>query len=192
MAAKPASEGGAGYTGVLAGQGGTTGIGLLEIYDLDTAANSKLANISTRGFVGTSDDLLIGGFIPSPSDRAPIRMLLRALGPSLTAQGVAGALQDPVLELHNADGTTIVTNDNWHDASNAHEIASILPPSDDRESAILTTVAPANSGYTAIVRDATNSVGVALVEVYALNRQSRRQDCTTSRKIELVSRGPIW
>src|SRR4051812_29682359 len=104
LAAKPASAGGAGYTGVLAGKGGATGIGLLEIYDLDTAANSKLANISTRGFVGTGDDLLIGGFIPGPADRLPLKVLVRALGPSLTAQGVDGALSDPLLELHDANG----------------------------------------------------------------------------------------
>jgi hypothetical protein len=167
LAAKPVNEGGAGYTGVLAGEGGATGIGLLEIYDLDTAANSNLANISTRGFVGTGDNLLIGGFIPGPSDRLPTKVLVRALGPSLTAQGVSGALQDPVLELHDANGT-LVTNDNWKDAANASEIAGILPPPDDHESAVLTVLAPTNSGYTAVVRGANGTTGVALVEVYGL------------------------
>jgi hypothetical protein len=167
LTAKPGSQGGAGYTGVLAGSGGGTGIGLLEIYDLNSAANSKLANISTRGFVGTGDDLLIGGFIPGPSDRAPLKVLVRALGPSLTAQGVNSALQDPLLELHDANGT-LVTNDNWRDASNASEIQATLPPPDDRESAIITTLAPSNAGYTAVVRGAGGATGVALVEVYAL------------------------
>ena len=148
-------------------EGGTTGIGLLEIYDLNTAANSKLANISTRGFVGTGDDLLIGGFIPGPSGRAPIKVLVRALGPSLTAQGVSGALQDPLLELHDANGT-LLTNNNWKEASNAAEIQATLPPPDDHESAIITTLMPSNAGYTAVVRGVNASTGVALVEVYAL------------------------
>jgi CSLREA domain-containing protein len=167
LAAKPAANGGAGYTAILAGSGGGTGIGLLEIYDLAQAANAKLANISTRGFVGTGDDLLIGGFIPGPSDRAPLKVLVRALGPSLTAQGVNGALQDPLLELHDANGT-LVTNDNWRDASDASEIQATLPPPDDREAAIITTLAPSNAGYTAVVRGAAGATGVALVEVYAL------------------------
>jgi hypothetical protein len=168
LAAKAASVGGAGYTGVLAGKGGTTGIGLLEIYDLGSAANSKLANISTRGFVGVDPDLLIGGFIPGPSDRTALKVLLRALGPSLTGQGVGGALENPVLELHDANGNTLVVNDNWREASNASEIQATLPPPDERESAIIMTLAPATSGYTAIVRGANNSTGVALVEVFAL------------------------
>ena len=167
LPAKPAADGGAGYTAILAGSGGGTGIGLLEIYDLATAVDSKLANISTRGFVGTADDLLIGGFIPGPADRAPIKVLVRALGPSLSAQGVSGALQDPVLELHDANGTLIV-NDNWRDASNADEIQATLPPPDEHESAIITTLVPSNSGYTAVVRGANDTTGVALVEVYAL------------------------
>jgi hypothetical protein len=167
--AKPANEGGAGYTGVLAGAGGGTGIGLLEIYDLATGADSRLANISTRGFVGSGDDLLIGGFIPGPSDRLPVKVLVRALGPSLTAQGVSGALQDPLLELHDGNGTLLLTNDNWKDASNAADIQTTLPPPDDHESAIITTLAPSNLGYTAVVRGASNSTGLALVEVYALN-----------------------
>jgi hypothetical protein len=168
LPAKPASAGGAGYTGVLAGKNRTTGIGLLEIYDLASTANSKLANISTRGAVGVGDDVLIGGFIPGPGNHAPLKVLVRALGPSLTAQGVQGALQDPVLELHDANGGVVV-NDNWHDASNAAEIEATLPPADNRESAIITTLAPSNAGYTAVVRGANNSIGVALVEVYALN-----------------------
>ena len=167
LAAKPADQGGAGYTGVLAGSGGTVGIGLLEIYDLNTTANSKLANISTRGFVGTGDDLLIGGFIPGPFDRVPLKVLVRALGPSLTAQGVNGALQDPLLELHDQNGTLLV-NDNWKDADNAAEIQATLPPSDEHESAMITTLAPSSTGYTAVVRGANGSTGVALVEIYAL------------------------
>jgi CSLREA domain-containing protein len=169
LEAKAREQGGAGYTGVLFGKNSTSGIGLLEIYDLDNAANSKLANISTRGLVGSADDVLIGGFIPGPGDRAPITVLVRALGPSLTAQGVSGALQDPVLELHDANGT-LITNDNWREAGNAADIqATGIPPTDDHESAILTTLVPSTSGYTAIVRGANGATGVGLVEVYGLN-----------------------
>ena len=99
---------------------------------------------------------------------APLKVLVRALGPSLTALGVSGALQDPLLELHDGNGHTLVTNDNWQQASNASEIQATLPPPDTHESAIITTLAPSNSGYTAVVRGVNNSKGVALVEVYAL------------------------
>ena len=163
---KALAQGGSAYSGILAGAGGTTGISLLEIYDLNTAANSKLANISTRAFVGTGDDLLIGGFIPGPRDRKPTRLLIRALGPSLTAFGVSGALQDPQLELHDANGT-LLTNDNWKDATNASEIMASLPPSDDREAAMIITLPP-GSGYSALVRGANDTTGVALLEIYAI------------------------
>lgn len=166
LPAAPAAQGGAPYTGVLAGRQGGTGIGVLEVYDLAVGANSKLVNISTRGFVGTGNDVLIGGFIPGPSDRAAGKVLIRGLGPSLP---VSGALQDPVLELHDGNGNTIIVNDSWRNAANASEIAATgIPPSDDREAAIVTTLQPSNSGYTAIVRGASGTTGVALVELYAL------------------------
>jgi hypothetical protein len=170
LAAKPASQGGAGYSAILAGKDGTTGIGLVEIYDLAGSANSKLANISTRGFVGPGDGVLIGGLIPGPTGRSPVRLLIRALGPSLAAHGINNPLKDPVLELHDANGNTLRRNDNWRDAFEASEIsASGIAPTDNRESAILTTLLPANSGYTAVVAGVNGSTGVALVEVYALN-----------------------
>lgn len=168
LTAKPATEGGAGYTAILTGSGGGTGIGLLEIFDLATGVDSTLANISTRGFVGTADDLLIGGFIPGPPDRAALKVLVRALGPSLANQGVSGTLQDPLLELHDGNGNVLAINDNWKEASNASDILATLPPRADRESAIMITLAPSNSGYTAVVRGVNDSTGVALVEVYAL------------------------
>lgn len=170
LAAKPAGEGGAGYSGILAGKNGSTGIGLMEIYDLAVSTNSKLANISTRGFVGEGDGISIAGIIPGPSGRSPVRVLIRALGPSLTAHGLNDTLQNPRLELHDANGNTLMSNDNWREAANASEIsASGIPPADERESAILTILPPVNSGYTAVVAGATGSNGVALVEVYALN-----------------------
>jgi hypothetical protein len=103
-------------------------------YDLDTAASSKLANISTRGLVGTDQNVLICGFIPGASDRTPLKVLIRALGPSLTNQGLSGALQDPLLELHDVNGQPLIS-DNWRDAPDADDIQATLPPPHDRESA---------------------------------------------------------
>jgi hypothetical protein len=169
LPAKPASQGGTAYTGILAGNNGKTGIGLLEIYDLGAGANSKLVNISTRGLVGAGQDVLIGGLIPGPTANSAIRVLIRGIGPSLAAQGVNAPLQNPLLELHDANGSTLVRNDNWGEAYNASEISSTgLSPQDGRESAILTELLPA-SGYTAIVSGVNGGTGIALVEVYALN-----------------------
>lgn len=169
LPAKPISQGGAAYTGILAGKDGKTGIGLLEIYNLGAGANFKLANISTRGPVGAGEAVLIGGLIPGPTGNSAIRVLIRGIGPSLAAHGVTAPLQNPLLELHNANGTTLVRNDNWGDAFNASEISATgIQPTDSRESAILTTLLPA-SGYTAVVSGVNGGTGIALVEVYALN-----------------------
>ena len=171
LAARPATEGGATYTGILAGNDQTSGAGVLEIYDLAWDAKSKLVNISTRGYVGAGENVLIGGYIPRPLARVTLQLVIRALGPSLAAHGVNGTLQDPRLELHNANGTTIVSNDNWRESPDASRIAATgLPPSDDREAAVLQFVPAGTSGsYTAIVRGVNGATGVALVEVYALN-----------------------
>ena len=151
---------------ILAGKDNTTGVGLVEVYDLDQSAGSRLANISTRGFVSTDDNVMIGGFIAGPVDTGSTQVLIRAIGPSLSAVGVSGALQDPTLELHDGDGATLVMNDNWRDAQQSEIEATGLAPTDDHESAILQTIAPGN--YTAIVRGASNTTGVGLVEVYHL------------------------
>ena len=103
------------YTAILAGKTGGTGVGLVEIYDLDQQAQSKLANISTRGFVNSGDNVMIGGFIIGGISGGSSKMVVRAIGPSLTALGVAGALQDPSLEIHDSDGAVIASNDNWQD-----------------------------------------------------------------------------
>ena len=155
---------GAGYTAILRGKNGETGVGLIEAYDLDGAANSKLANISTRGFVDTGDNAMIGGFILGGGSA---EVIVRAIGPSLTAFGVAGALQDPTLDLYDSFGTLIVSNDDWKDTQQTEIAATGLPPSNDKESAILMTLLPAP--YTAIVRGKNDTTGVALVEVYELN-----------------------
>jgi hypothetical protein len=153
------------YTVVVRGVGNTTGIGLVEVYDLDTSVGSNLANISTRGFVDTGDNVMIGGTIVTGTSSTNV--LIRAIGPSLTNFGVPNALQDPTLELHNTQGNIIASNDNWMDSPDAAAIsATTLQPTDNRESAILKTLSP--GAYTAVVRGTGNSTGVALVEAYQL------------------------
>jgi hypothetical protein len=143
-----------------------TGIGLAEAYDLDPTAGSKLGNISTRALVQTGDNVMIGGFIITGAEQK--RVIVRAIGPSLAQYGITNPLADPTLELHNGSGTVIAFNDNWMDAPNKQEIIdSGLAPSNNLESAILTSLSPGN--YTAIVRGVNNGTGVALVEVYGLN-----------------------
>jgi hypothetical protein len=154
------------YTVVLRGSNGTTGIGLVELYDLEPASGSEFANLSIRGDVETGDNVLIDGVIVGGV--TPKRILFRALGPSLAVNGtpLAGRLNDPIMELHDSNGATLSTNDNWKSATNASEIQAVLPPPDDRESAILLPLGPGN--YTTIVRG-VNATGIALNEVYKLD-----------------------
>jgi hypothetical protein len=154
------------YTAIVQGKDGTTGIGLVEAYDLDQPVDSELANISTRGFIDTGDNVMIGGFIIGPEGLGNATVLVRGLGPSLTDFGVPGALQDPTLELHDGSGNTLMTNDDWKESQETEIEATGLAPSDDHESAILSTLAP--GAYTAIVRGALDTTGVGLVEVYHL------------------------
>lgn len=160
------------YTAVLAGKNNETGIGLVELYDLAQPAKARLANISTRGFVDTGDNVMIGGFIVGGTQGiAPATVVARAIGPSLSAFGVQGALPDPTLELHDGNGATLATNDNWKlradGSSQQAEIeATTLPPSNDLESALVQSVPPGN--YTAVVRGKNNTTGIGLVEVYNL------------------------
>ena len=149
------------YTAVVSGAGGGTGVGLVEVYDLDRASDSKLANIATRGFVQTGDDVMIGGFIIVGGREQ--RLLVRAIGPSLS---IAGKLADPLLEIYNNDGALLASNDNWRSTQEADIAATGIPPSNDFEAAIVGAV-PAGA-YTAIVRGAGDTTGVAVVEVYAL------------------------
>ena len=156
------------YTAVVRGKNDTTGVGLVEVYDLDQPVDSQLANISTRGFVDTGDNVMIGGFIIGPGQLGTgtivSSVVVRAIGPSLVNFGVAGSLQDPTLELYDENGTLIAFNDDWKDSQQAEIEAAQLAPSDDRESAISMPVL--SDPYTAIVRGAGDTTGVALVEVY--------------------------
>jgi carboxypeptidase family protein/beta-propeller repeat-containing protein len=154
------------YTGIIRGNNEGTGIGLIEVYDLDTAAASKLSNISTRGFVGgTPGDSVIAGFVLG-NGNASDRVVIRGLGPSLSAQGVPNTLQNPTLELHNGNGTLLFTNNDWQDnPTQAAEIAAAgFAPSDSREAAIAVTLPPGL--YTAILAGLGNTTGNALVEIY--------------------------
>jgi hypothetical protein len=155
------------YTAILAGANQSTGVGLVEIFDLDQSAGSKLANISTRGFVDTGDNVMIGGIIIGPSDTGDAIVLIRAIGPSLVNAGISDALEDPELELHDGQGTTLTTNDDWRDTQESDIEATGLAPTDDRESAILQSLAP--GAYTAIVSGKNDTTGVGLVEAYHLN-----------------------
>ena len=147
---------------MLQGAGNTTGVGLLEVYDLDRGLGPGVLNISTRGRVDVDDNVMIGGVIVA--GQASQRVIVRAIGPSLP---VTGNLADPTLELRNGNGSLLASDDNWRTNQEAEIIATGLQPSNDLESAIVATLPPAN--YTAIVRGVSNTTGVALVEVYALN-----------------------
>ena len=140
------------------------GVALVEIYDLDPLSPARLVNISSRGPVGTDDDVMIGGFIVG---QASLKVLVRAIGPSLGISGFPSPLQDTVLELHNASGDVIGFNDDWKEDQEAEIEATTIPPPDDRESATLATLAPGN--YTAILRGKDDTTGSALVEAYALD-----------------------
>ncbi len=155
------------YTAIMSGKNGTMGVGLVEVYDLDqaAAATSKLANISTRGFVDTGDNVMIGGFIVGGGNGSA-RVIVRAIGPSLTQFGVSGALADPTLELHDGNGLTIASNDNWKDTQQVEIEATGIPPSNDLESAIVATLP--SGAYTAVVAGKGSATGVGLVEVYDL------------------------
>lgn len=153
------------YTAVLAGKNSGTGVGLVEVYDDDTSG-AVLGNLSTRGVVGTGEDVMIGGFIVNTGD-SPL-VVVRAIGPSLNSAGVTNPLADPVVELHDGNGNLLRQNDNWKDNPDEAQAtaATTLEPTNDKESAITTFLPSGN--YTAIVRGANNTIGVALVEAYRI------------------------
>jgi len=162
------------YTAIVRGVNGTTGVALVEVYDLSPETSSILGNISTRSFVQTGDNVMIGGFIVKGTE--PKKVIVRAIGPELSQYGVPDPMQDPTLELHDGTGALIASNDNWQttviggiiDTDQVQDIQnSGHAPGDARESAIIATLPAGN--YTAIVRGVSNTTGVALVEVYDLN-----------------------
>lgn len=152
------------YTTALSGVNETTGNGLVEVYDLEPAASSTLANLSTRGFVGTGDSVMIGGLIIGDGD-LPI-VVLRAIGPTLANSGIANPLLDPTLDLYDGNGALLGSSDNWKDGQTQSLFATQLNPTDDREAAIVAFLAPGN--YTAVVRGKAATTGIALVEAYRI------------------------
>jgi hypothetical protein len=156
------------YTAIVAGAAGTVGVGLVEVYDLDRTAPARLLNLATRGNVQTGDDVLIGGFIVGGTQNT--RIVVRAIGPSLLTgtPPVPGALSDPILELHDSQGNLLESNNDWIDSPHKQAlIDSSLAPTNDKESAIILPLAPAN--YTAIVRGVNDATGIGLVEIYDLD-----------------------
>jgi len=164
------------YTAIVRGVNDTTGVGLVEVYDhhTDPRRDKVLGNVSTRSFVQTGNDVMIGGFIVQGSGAK--RVIVRAIGPELSQHGVPNPLADPILELHNAAGALIAHNDNWMTTIlggiiTRNQVQDIRDsghaPTDARESAIIATLPPGN--YTAIVRGVSNTTGVGLVEVYDLD-----------------------
>ena len=162
------------YTAIVRGINNTTGVALVEAYDLNPGANSSLGNISTRSFVQTGEHVMIGGFIIQGTGTK--RVIIRAIGPELTQYGITDALANPRLELHNATGGLIASNDNWQTTIlggiiTSNQVSDIQNsghvPTAASESAIIADLQPGN--YTAIVRGVSNTTGVALVEVYDLD-----------------------
>jgi hypothetical protein len=155
------------YTAVVHGANDTTGVALVEAYELD-ANSSRLVNISTRGQVGVGDDALIGGLMVQGESAK--KVIIRALGPSLGVgpNAVSGALANPTLELRDASGNILMSNDDWSTSPQQAEIlASTVAPPNANEAAVVATLAPGS--YTAIVRGANAGSGVGLVEVFDLD-----------------------
>lgn len=154
------------YTAILRGKNGETGIGLVEVYDLEQPANARLGNLSTRGFVGTGDNVMIGGVIAGPGDRNATPAVIRAMGPSLKSQ-LPAALDDPTLEIVDQNGAAFGKNDNWMETQKADIEATGLAPENDAESALFVPSLPPGQ-YTAIVRGKNGGTGLGLVEIYNL------------------------
>jgi uncharacterized repeat protein (TIGR03803 family) len=154
------------YTAVVSGAQNATGVGLVEIYDLDIEADSKLANISTRGFADTGDNALIGGFIVDGSFYSRSKIVVRALGPSLAPFGIPNLLKDPFLSIYDQNGNGVAVNGDWQNANQPEVISAGLAPKDAHEAAIYMVLVAGN--YTAVVSGEDGGTGVALVETYNL------------------------
>jgi hypothetical protein len=151
------------YTAVVRGNNNTTGVALIEVYDLSPGVAAKLANISTRAFVGTADDIVIAGFILGSHSG---RIVVRGIGPSLTVFGVPDVLANPTLSLRDSNGASIMANNDWQDdpAQAAELTAAGLAPTDPLESGIAATLPPGL--YTALLAGFNNGTGNGVVEVY--------------------------
>jgi hypothetical protein len=157
----------AAYTVILKGAKQTSGIGLIEVYDNNPAADSELANISTRGFVLTDESVMIGGFTLGGNNN-PSQVVVRGLGPSLSRFGISNVLADPTLELYDANGTVMISNDNWTDdpVMATESTANGLAPQDPHESGIFVSLPPGQ--FTVILAGKDGGIGIAVVEIYNL------------------------
>lgn len=153
------------YTATVHGADDGTGVGLLELYEGDASADSRLANISSRGFVGSGSDVMIAGFIVSGS-AGQARLIVRGLGPSLSDRGVAEPLLDPLLEVRDVNGTLITANDNWLDTQQAEIEATTLAPQNEFEAAAALWAAP--GVYTATLQGNGGGTGIGVLELYRL------------------------
>jgi len=154
------------YTATVNGADDGTGVGLLELYDGDASADSRLANISSRGFVGSGSDVMIAGFIVSGS-AGQARLIVRGLGPSLSDRGVAEPLFDPLLEVRDVNGTLITANDNWRETQETEIASTSLAPQTDLEATSMISAAP--GAYTATLRGNDGAAGIGLLEIYKLD-----------------------
>ncbi len=157
------------YTAVVRGVGDTTGVALVEAYDIDNGTtDSKFGNISTRGFVGTEDNVMIGGFILGGGGGGFAQVIVRGIGPSLTDSGVTDVLADPTISVVDGDGNTLASNDNWMDDANMDSVVTAgLAPTDPNESALY-QVLPIGA-YTVILSGVGDTTGVGLVESYNID-----------------------
>src|SRR5438477_8216481 len=155
------------YTAILSGKNGTTGVGLVEVYDISPSVFAELTNVSTRGFVGTGDNVMIAGIITNGGNGST-QIVVRGLGPTLAAPpfNIAGALADPIVTLVDQNGMVVKTNDNWKNTQQAAIQATGLAPPNDLESAVVVTVATGR--YTAILSGKNGGTEIGLVEVYNL------------------------
>jgi hypothetical protein len=156
------------YTAIVRGNGDTSGVALVEVYDLNQEVDSKLANLSTRAFVSTDDNIVIAGFLLSGQDGASDTVIVRGIGPSLApgAFPASPVLADPALELRDSDGTLILANNDWQDdlVQAAEITAAGLAPANSSESAIAATLPPGL--YTALLLGQNRGTGIGIVEVY--------------------------
>lgn len=151
------------YTALLAGVGDTSGVALVEVYDLEPTSTARLINISTRGNVGTGNEVMIGGFVIGGN--VPRRVIVRAIGPTLESFGVSGALANPTLRLFTGP-TPTAENDDWRSTQQSEILSSGFPPTANQESAVVATLPPGS--YTVIVSGLGDTTGVGLVEVFEL------------------------
>jgi hypothetical protein len=158
----------AAYTASVADANGSTGVGLIEVYDLNSGADARLGNIATRGSVQTSENVMIAGFALGGSSINPAKVVVRALGPSLALSGISNPLGNPSLQLFDNNGQLVANNNDWQEvAAQAAELQSLnLAPVNPAESAIVATLPPGL--YTAIEAGQTGGTGIGLIEVYAI------------------------